>query len=102
MVMPFSTIPHFYGYWFYGPQGCLYYGFCGMFCGLAIIGIITLFGIDRYLVICKPHIGECCRIVSWIVEHCNEVADNVHKHSSELPGLIYIAFTGIIGVNNNG
>ncbi|XP_072050592.1 visual pigment-like receptor peropsin [Amphiura filiformis] len=56
-VMPISTVTSFYGYWIYGDAGCTYYGFAGMWFGLAIIGVLTLLGIDRYIVICRASLA---------------------------------------------
>eukprot|EP00058_Branchiostoma_floridae_P020359 XP_002605849.1 hypothetical protein BRAFLDRAFT_90832 [Branchiostoma floridae] len=45
-------------HWLFGGVGCQWYGFNGMFFGMANIGLLTCVAVDRYLVICRQDLVD--------------------------------------------
>ncbi|XP_061438928.1 LOW QUALITY PROTEIN: visual pigment-like receptor peropsin [Rhineura floridana] len=55
---PMSAASDLHGSWKFGYIGCQIYAALNIFFGMASIGLLTVVAIDRYLTICKPHIGS--------------------------------------------
>nr|XP_028599877.1 visual pigment-like receptor peropsin isoform X1 [Podarcis muralis] len=55
---PMSAASDLHGSWKFGYAGCQIYAALNIFFGMASIGLLTVVAIDRYLTICKPHIGS--------------------------------------------
>ncbi|KAJ7327044.1 hypothetical protein JRQ81_016803 [Phrynocephalus forsythii] len=55
---PMSAASDLHGSWKFGYTGCQIYAALNIFFGMASIGLLTVVAIDRYLTICKPHIGS--------------------------------------------
>ncbi|KAJ8022396.1 Visual pigment-like receptor peropsin [Holothuria leucospilota] len=57
LCFPVSAWASIVGAWTFGDRGCRYYGFISMFCGISVIGILTLMAIDRYVVISRRSVA---------------------------------------------
>ncbi|XP_066266905.1 visual pigment-like receptor peropsin [Branchiostoma lanceolatum] len=55
---PFSGASSLRSHWPFGGVGCQWYGFNGMFFGMANIGLLTCVAVDRYLVICRQDLAD--------------------------------------------
>nr|DAC74057.1 TPA_exp: peropsin [Branchiostoma floridae] len=55
---PFSGASSLRSHWLFGGVGCQWYGFNGMFFGMANIGLLTCVAVDRYLVICRQDLVD--------------------------------------------
>ncbi|XP_060103319.1 visual pigment-like receptor peropsin [Heteronotia binoei] len=55
---PMSAASDLHGSWKFGYAGCQIYAALNIFFGMASIGLLTVVAIDRYLTICRPHIGR--------------------------------------------
>jgi hypothetical protein len=50
-AIPMVIISSFGKQWAFGNTGCVYYGFIMTFCGTATIFILTMFAVDRYILV---------------------------------------------------
>ncbi|XP_076830704.1 visual pigment-like receptor peropsin [Brachyhypopomus gauderio] len=55
---PMSAASDLHGSWKFGYTGCQIYAALNIFFGMASIGLLTVVAIDRYISICRPHIGQ--------------------------------------------